>query len=132
MPNASEVGARIKQWRESREWSQNELAVTLGVHPQSVHRWEKGRVPETDDLVKLASAFGVTLERLLFGGEENMALPGALLSFFKTEEGKNLTGSQQLALAELLDGYEIDGARLQSALFLLLGKKSQDPKNPAM
>ena len=132
MPNPSEVGARIRQWREARSWSQNDLAVHLGVHPQSVHRWEKGRVPETEDLVKLSGAFGVTLERILFGGDQDMALPAALVAFFNSPQGRLLSGSQQLALAELLDGYEVDEARLKSALFLLLSLPQQDGKSPAM
>ncbi len=132
MPNASEVGARIRQWREARSWSQNDLAVSLGVHPQSVHRWEKGRVPETEDLVKLSSAFGVPIERILCGGDQDMALPQSLVDFFNTQSGKQLTGSQQLALAELLDGYDVDESALKSALFLLLSKPQPGEKNSSI
>lgn len=119
-PNATEVGDRIRLRREMLGWSQNELAREILVHPQTVSRWETGeRLPGTEDLVKLCSVFSVSIETLLWGGVEAVPLPSALVTFFRTEEGKRLTDAQKEGLARLLDGYEIDEATLKSAIFLL-------------
>jgi transcriptional regulator with XRE-family HTH domain len=35
-------GSKIKQWREARDLSQEELAKLLGVDVMTVSRWERG------------------------------------------------------------------------------------------
>lgn len=123
-PVPTEVGERIRLRRESRGWSQNDLARELLIHPQTVSRWETGdRLPGTEDLVKLCSTFGASIEALLWGGVDPVPLPRSLVDFFQSDEGKRLTDSQREGLARLLDGYEVDDAALKSALFLLHRQK---------
>ncbi len=50
----------IRALRQEREWSQFELAVRIGVHPQAIYLWESGRrVPQVPQLRKLGQLFGL-------------------------------------------------------------------------
>jgi len=45
---AEDYGQAIREAREAKGWSQNELARRLSVSPQSVYNWEKkGRLPRS-------------------------------------------------------------------------------------
>lgn len=55
----------LKDLRKRLGKSQSELADILGVKQQAVSLWESGqRMPSLDNAVKLAKAFGVTLNEL--------------------------------------------------------------------
>ncbi len=55
----------IRQLRLDRSWSQNDLAVKLGVTPTTVSNWERGRFEPTASKFKaLALAFGVPMESI--------------------------------------------------------------------
>ena len=63
------MGARIKVARQSREWSQSELATQLGTSQTCVHNWEADNTfPRPANLKALAKALGVT-PRFLEEGE---------------------------------------------------------------
>lgn len=56
----------IKSIRESREMSQKFVAVSLGVKPPQVSKWEAGATePTLENLVKLSRLFGVSVDQLL-------------------------------------------------------------------
>lgn len=59
------VGARIQELRERRKMSRAALAALLGVHRQTVYRWEigQGRV-DMNDAAEIATALGVTVPTL--------------------------------------------------------------------
>ena len=62
-----EVGTRIRHAREEmkpKRWSQLDLAVALGVSPASIYRWEKGRLPSMNELVRLSEILDIPLEEL--------------------------------------------------------------------
>ena len=53
----------IRELRAERGWSQNELAVKLGVTPVTVYNWERGKYEPTASTFKaIALAFGVPME----------------------------------------------------------------------
>jgi len=58
------VGAKIRQLREDREWSQTKLAMRSGVTRSYISLMElrDDTHPRTDVLMKLAGAFEVPLE----------------------------------------------------------------------
>lgn len=61
----AELGDRMIALRESRGWSQDELAEKLNVSRQTVSNWENGKV--RIDIVKaseVADVFGITLDEL--------------------------------------------------------------------
>ena len=60
------VADRIKALRESKNYTQAELAKQLGITRSSVNAWEMGiSVPSTQYIVELASIFKVSTDYLL-------------------------------------------------------------------
>jgi transcriptional regulator with XRE-family HTH domain len=53
----------IRQLRESRGWSQEQLAKELGVSHSTVYNWEKGRtMPRVPHLQAIARTFNVSMD----------------------------------------------------------------------
>ncbi len=60
------MGEIIQTGRAKRGLSQEKLAELVGVSRQAVSKWEVGdAVPDTDKLVPLARALGITTDELL-------------------------------------------------------------------
>ena len=60
------LAEKIMKLRKQQGWSQEELAMKLGVSRQSVSKWESGASdPSTTSLMALAKLFGTTAEELL-------------------------------------------------------------------
>ena len=50
----------IRALRQARGWTQFELALKVGVQPQTVYLWESGRrMPQVPQLRKLGAIFGM-------------------------------------------------------------------------
>lgn len=50
----------IRTLRQERGWTQYELALRVGVHPQAVYLWERGRrTPQVAQMRKLGQVFGM-------------------------------------------------------------------------
>jgi transcriptional regulator with XRE-family HTH domain len=57
---------KLKAARESKGWTQGQLAAEMGVHRETVARWEAGsREPDFDTLRKLSTLLEVTVDDLL-------------------------------------------------------------------
>lgn len=55
----------IRELRQERGWTQYELAVKVGVHPQAVYLWESGRrTPQVPQLRKLGRLFGMCSDEI--------------------------------------------------------------------
>lgn len=55
----------IRQLREERDWSQFDLALKVGVRPETVYQWETGRAtPKVLQLRKLAEIFGMSSDAI--------------------------------------------------------------------
>lgn len=60
------IADRIKALRESKNYTQNDLAKLLGITRSSVNAWEMGiSVPSTQYIVELANIFKVSTDYLL-------------------------------------------------------------------
>jgi transcriptional regulator with XRE-family HTH domain len=63
------IGQRVKELREARGWSQEQLARRVGVNAKTIYNYESGargaKEPPLSTVQALADAFGVTLEELL-------------------------------------------------------------------
>lgn len=60
------LGNKIKQLRQEKGWSQDELAFHAGIDGRQISRYENDRVtPSVDVVVKLARAFNVSVDHLL-------------------------------------------------------------------
>lgn len=58
------LGKRLRQERELRHWTQEELAERIGRSVPSINRWEHDRAePQADALKELTSLFGKPPER---------------------------------------------------------------------
>ena len=59
------LGAMIRQLRQAKGFSQEELAAQLGVSRQAVSKWEKSlSYPDTENLLALAALFEVSADEL--------------------------------------------------------------------
>lgn len=64
------IHQRIKQLREAKSLSMQQLGEALGVAWQTVQQWESARsAPKRARLVDVAEALGTTVEYLSFGGD---------------------------------------------------------------
>ena len=60
------TGEKIAKLRKENNYTQEQLAVLLGVSRQSVSKYESGvTYPETDKLIRLSELFGCTVDYLL-------------------------------------------------------------------
>lgn len=63
-----ETANRLLQYRKESGLSQEELAEKIGVSRQAVSKWERSEAsPDTDNLIRLAEIYGVSLDELLTG-----------------------------------------------------------------
>ena len=63
------IAARVLQMRNARAWTQEDLADRAGVKRDTIASLEtRTYMPSLMTAVKLAGAFGVTIDYLVFGG----------------------------------------------------------------
>ena len=61
------LGQKLKQLRQERGWSQDEFAFHAQIDGRQVSRYENDRVmPSVEVVIKMAKAFNVSLDYLLF------------------------------------------------------------------
>ncbi len=61
-----EATKSIRAVRQARGWTQFELALEVGVHPQAVYLWESGRrTPQVPQLRKLGALFGLCSDEIV-------------------------------------------------------------------
>ena len=66
------IGEKIKELREAKGWSQNQLAELLSTHKNSIGGWEKdANEPSLFNCILLADLFGITLDELCGRGDCN-------------------------------------------------------------
>ena len=71
----SKISKNIKQLRQERGMTQDDLAEKLFVTRQAISSWENDRTqPDVHMLGKLREIFGVSIEELLYGKKRNTAL----------------------------------------------------------
>ena len=59
----SDLGSKIKQVREARGYTQDEIAALMGLQRTTISNWEKNvRIPSSDKLIEYARIVGVTLD----------------------------------------------------------------------
>lgn len=60
------LAEKIMMLRKKNGWSQEDLAMKLGISRQSVSKWESmASIPDLDKLIKLSEIFGVSTDYLL-------------------------------------------------------------------
>lgn len=64
--DAKSIGKNIREYRLSKNMSQRDLAEVLFVTNKTISRWEcGGGQPDIEQLAKIASVFGVTMDELI-------------------------------------------------------------------
>ena len=66
------IGENIARYRKSKSWTQEQLGEMVGVSGQAVSKWEKGGVPDTVLIPKLATVLGITTDAL-FGIQKKIS-----------------------------------------------------------
>lgn len=131
------IGQRIKRARIAAGYTtQRSFAEAVGVYLPNVNRWEKGHsLPDLEQLLRICDLTGLSQEQILLGSGYGAVPPGGetvrsegLKRLFASEEGKRLTTRQRYALAEFLDGIEVDEWRAKAAMELLLGSSTNPQK----
>lgn len=75
MPSYSKFQTILKELRDKRNVTQEELASSLSVKQQTVGKWENGiTVPRQPMLIKIADYFHVSVNDLIYG-ESNLSQP---------------------------------------------------------
>lgn len=60
------LGEKIQFYRKQNKYSQEKIAELLGISRQAVTKWESNQsAPNTDNLLKLASIYGISLDELI-------------------------------------------------------------------
>lgn len=55
----------IRELRQQQEWTQYELALKVGVQPQTIYLWESGRrTPQVAQMRKLGQLFGLCSDEI--------------------------------------------------------------------
>lgn len=69
----------IRALRQARGWSQYELALKVGVHPQAVYLWETGRrTPQVPQMRRLGQLFGLCSDEIELVSSVGAARAGAV------------------------------------------------------
>lgn len=81
MIKLQDLGQRIRDRREKKQWNQSEIADALGVSIQAVSKWERGiNAPDLGTLFDLARLLDVSLDILLEDTSKcDSTLEGSLL-----------------------------------------------------
>ena len=60
----------IRELRRERGWTQFELALAIGVQPQTIYLWESGRrMPQVPQMRKLGEVFGLCSDEIVLEPE---------------------------------------------------------------
>lgn len=96
--NPKEIGAFLKQLRNEKGITQEQLAEILGVSGRTVSRWETGNnLPDLDILIEMADYYEVELRELLDGERKSEKMDKKLeetvlkVADYSNEEKQQLT-----------------------------------------
>lgn len=65
------LGSQLKKFRESKSFSQEDVAQKVGVTRQAVYKWESNKsYPDIDNLILLSKLYEVTIDELIKGSED--------------------------------------------------------------
>ena len=99
-----EFGARVKQLRKQRDWTQKELGNRIGVSYQQLNKYEGGtNAPPLDKLLGLASALETTVDYLITGNlSDNLPIHNTRL-IQRFQELESFTAEDQETVIKLID-----------------------------
>ena len=97
------LAEKIIKLRKQQGWSQEDLAMHMGVSRQSVSKWESmASIPDLDKIVKLSELFGVSTDYLLKDEVDDAPAPELFI-----EEQNNDFRKRKVTLAEANEFMEL-------------------------
>lgn len=102
MNDVKDILAVITTYRESRGWSEHQLAERSGLPQSTISSWyRKNMVPTIPSLEKICDAFGITLSQLFSEEDAPVSLTASQKQLL--EKWSRLTEDQQAAVFTLID-----------------------------
>ncbi len=109
-------GARVKNLRKQKHWSQKELAVKLDIRYQLLNKYESGQhIPPAGTLIKLSEALNTTIDYLLAGNPVESSLLSNTILFKRFREVESFNQEEQDTVIVLIDAM-IAKHRMESAM----------------
>ncbi len=92
-------GKRIKELREARGMTQNELSEELGIHEKTLSKAERGKIGlSVDNLLLVSEYFETTMDYLVIGSFQNEVNERLFALVIK------MSAEQQEAACKILEG----------------------------
>lgn len=118
------LGEQLKKLRESKGFSQEDVAKKIGVTRQAVYKWENGKsYPDIDNLILLSEMYNVTLDDLIKGNQnikEKIHINEEDEDFEKENEFGFYIGFGLLIMSAFIDYEGIQKMLLGIALFMMV------------
>lgn len=118
------LGQQLKRLRESKGFSQEDVAKKIGVTRQAVYKWEHDKsCPDIDNLILLSEMYNVTLDELIKGNQsfkEKIHIDEEGEDFEKENEFGFYIGCGLLIMSAFIDYERIQVVVLGVALFMMV------------
>ncbi|PEC23719.1 helix-turn-helix domain-containing protein [Bacillus cereus] len=118
------LGEQIKKLRESKGFSQEDVAKKIGVTRQAVYKWENDKsCPDIENLILLSEMYNVTLDKLIKGNQnfkEKIHMDEEDEDFEKENEFGFYIGCGLLIMSAFIDYKGIQEILLGIALFMMV------------
>ncbi|WP_242246647.1 helix-turn-helix domain-containing protein [Bacillus cereus group sp. BfR-BA-01523] len=118
------LGEQLKKLRESKGFSQEDVAKKIGVTRQAVYKWENDKsYPDIDNLILLSEMYNVTLDELIKGNQnfkEKIHIDEEDEDFEKENEFGFYIGFGLLIMSAFIDYEGIQEILLGIALFMMV------------
>ncbi|PEQ88753.1 helix-turn-helix domain-containing protein [Bacillus cereus] len=118
------IGEQLKKLRESKGFSQEDVAKKIGVTRQAVYKWENDKsYPDIDNLILLSEMYNVTLDELIKGKQnikEKIHIDEKDEDFEKENEFGFYIGFGLLILSAFVDYEGMQEILLGIALFMIV------------
>ncbi|MCU4765946.1 helix-turn-helix domain-containing protein [Bacillus toyonensis] len=118
------IGEQLKKLRESKEFSQEDVAKKIGVTRQAVYKWENDKsYPDIDNLILLSEMYNVTLDELIKGNQsfkEKIHIDEEEADFEKEHEFGFYIGCGLLIMSAFIEYEKIQVVVLGIALFMMV------------
>ncbi|MGD6892221.1 helix-turn-helix domain-containing protein [Bacillus mobilis] len=118
------LGQQLKRLRESKGFSQEDVAKMIGVTRQAVYKWENDKsYPDIDNLILLSEMYNVTLDELIKGNQsfkEKIHIDEEDEEFEKENEFGFYIGCGLLIMSAFVDYEGMQEILLGIALFMMV------------
>jgi len=115
------LGQQLKRLRESKGFSQEDVAKKIGVTRQAVYKWENDKsCPDIENLILLSEMYNVTLDELIKGNQNLKEKIHIDEDFEKENEFGFYIGFGLLIVSAFVDYEGIQEILLGIALFMMV------------